>query len=88
MSGLDLILFATLPLFSAAFFMAFVRLVRGPSLPHRVVAFDLMATIGMGFIAAYAVLFDQRVFLDVATVVALLAVLATAAFAYYLRRGV
>ena len=52
------------------------------------VAFDLITTIGIGFIAVYAVAADQSVFLDVASVVALMAFLATIAFAYYMRRKV
>jgi len=76
----------TLSILSLAFLLAFVRLVRGPSLADRVVAFDVMTTIGMGFIAVYAISTNQSIFLDVASVVALIAFLATIAFAYYLRR--
>lgn len=86
MSVVNLIFVATLPIMSVAFLLAFLRLLRGPALPDRVVALDLMATIGIGFIAAYAVITNQRVFLDVATVVALLSFLATVAFAFYIRR--
>ena len=88
MSGLSLVFTATLPLFGTAFVLAFIRLLRGPSLPDRVIALDLMATIAIGFICAYAVANSQRIFLDVASVMALLAFLATVAFAYYLKRGV
>lgn len=73
-------------LLSLAFFLAFIRLVQGPSLADRVVAFDVMTTIGIGFISLYAIASDQSIFLDVATVVALVAFLATMAFAYYLTR--
>ena len=86
MSVVNLIFVAALPITSVAFLLAFLRLLRGPTLPDRVVALDLMATIGIGFIAAYAVITNQRVFLDVATVVALLAFLGTVAFAFYIRR--
>jgi multicomponent Na+:H+ antiporter subunit F len=75
-----------LPLLSLAIIMTFVRLVRGPSLPDRVVALDLMATIGIGFIAVYAVATDQPVFLDVGTVLALISFLGTVAFARYIER--
>jgi multicomponent Na+:H+ antiporter subunit F len=88
MNALKLIHVATLTIMSLAFVMAFVRLVCGPSLSDRVVALDLMATIGIGFIAVYAVVSDQPVYLDVATVVALVAFLATVAFAFYVRRKV
>ena len=75
-----------LALLSLAFLAAFIRLIRGPSLGDRVVAFDVMTSIGMGFICVYAVSTNQRVYLDVITVVALVAFLATLAFAYYLKR--
>ena len=78
----------TLSILSLAFLLAFIRLWRGPSLADRVVAFDVMATIGMGFIAVYAITANQSIFLDVVSVVALIAFLATIAFAYYLRRKV
>ena len=88
MNGLHPAFIGTLSLLGMAFVLAFLRLVRGPTLPDRVVALDLMATIGIGFIAAYAVATDQRAFLDVAVVVGLIAFLGTVAFAYYVRRGV
>ena len=77
----------TLAMLSLAFLLAFIRLWRGPSLADRVVAFDIMTVIGMGFISVYAVSTDQHIFLDVVSVVALIAFLATLAFAYYLRRN-
>lgn len=74
-------------LFAVAFLLAFVRLLRGPTLPDRVVALDLMAVIGIGFISAYAIHTGWSVFVDVATVIALIGFLATVAFAYHVRRG-
>ena len=66
--------------------MAFIRLLRGPDIGDRVVAFDVMTTIGIGFIAVYAIATEQSILLDVASVVALVAFLATIAFAYYLKK--
>jgi multicomponent Na+:H+ antiporter subunit F len=62
----------------------FVRLLRGPSLPDRVVAFDLLATVGVGISAAYAMAHNQPVFLDVAVVIALISFVGTVAFARYI----
>ncbi len=76
-----------LPVFAIAFILAFLRLLRGPSLPDRVVALDLMVVIGIGFISAYAIVTERSVFVDVATVIALIGFLATVAFAYHVRRG-
>ena len=88
MSGTHIAFYSSLPMLSLAFALAFVRLIRGPTLPDRVVALDLMAVIGIGFVAGYSVATDQLVFLDVAVVMALIGFLATVAFAYYLKRGV
>jgi multicomponent Na+:H+ antiporter subunit F len=69
-----------------ALVLAFVRLVRGPTLPDRVVALDLMGVLAVGMIAAYAVATDQPVLLDPASVLALVGFLGTVAFARYLER--
>jgi len=69
-----------------ALFLAFVRLIRGPSLPDRVVALDLVATLVVGIIATYDIATVQPVLLDTATVVALVAFLGTVAFARYVER--
>lgn len=77
----------TFGLLILAIFVAFVRLVRGPSLPARVVALDLMGSLVVGFIAIYAVATDQPIFLDVAIVLALIGFLGTVAFAYFIEKG-
>ena len=69
-----------------ALFLAFVRLVRGPTLPDRVVALDLMGVLVVGMITAYAVATNQPVLLDPVTVLALVGFLSTVAFARYLER--
>jgi multicomponent Na+:H+ antiporter subunit F len=72
----------------AALFLAFVRLVRGPSLPDRVVALDLIATLAVGFTATYAMATDEPSLVDVAILLALISFLGTVAFALYVgRRG-
>lgn len=63
-----------------------VRLLRGPSLPDRVVALDLLTTLGIGMACAWAMATDAAAFLDVALVLALVAFLGTVAFARYLER--
>ena len=75
-----------LPILSLSVVLALIRLLRGPAMPDRVVALDLMVTLGMGMIAVYAIATEQAVFLDVATVLALISFLGTTAFATYLQR--
>jgi multicomponent Na+:H+ antiporter subunit F len=80
------ILLVVLPVIGAAIVLTFVRMARGPYLPDRVVALDLLATLGIGTIAACAIAFDQPSLLDVASVIALIAFLGTVSFAYYIER--
>ena len=70
-----------------ALFLAFIRLVRGPSLPDRVVALELCGTIVVGIIAVQSILTDQRVLLGVAIGLALVSFLGTVAFARYVGKG-
>lgn len=71
---------------TAALVCAFVRLVRGPTLPDRVVALDLISAVVVGIAALYAIVTDQPVLLDVAIVLALVAFLGTVAFAQYIEK--
>lgn len=88
MNILVIILAVILPLLFAAMLLTFLRLMRGPTLADRVVALDMMGTLGIGIIATFAVGTSQPVLLDVAVVVALILFLGTIAFAYYLERRV
>ena len=71
---------------SAAMTLAFIRLVRGPTLPDRVIALDLFAVLSTAFLTIYAIDTEQQVFLDVAILLALIAFLGTVAFALYIER--
>lgn len=78
-----LVVFAMLVL---ALFLAFARLIRGPSLPDRVVALDLISILAVGMMATHAVSSGQTVYLDVTIVVALISFLGTVAFARYIEK--
>jgi multicomponent Na+:H+ antiporter subunit F len=86
----DGILDMTVPIVFAmltiALFLTLYRLVRGPTLPDRVVALDLIAVINVGGIAVFAIDTDQPVLLDVAIVMGLITFLGTVGFAQYLER--
>jgi multicomponent Na+:H+ antiporter subunit F len=83
----ETLLFAGMSILTASVFMAFMRLVKGPSLPDRVVALDIMSVTALGIIALYAIDTGEVVFLDVALIVALVSFLGTVAFAYFVERG-
>jgi len=70
-----------------AMFLALIRLIKGPTLPDRVVALDLIAITAVGLIGVYAVTTRQPIYIDEAMVLALIAFLGTLAFAHYIEKG-
>lgn len=67
---------------------AFVRLVLGPSLPDRVVALDVMATMAVGALALVSMQTGEKMLLDVGLAIALITFLGTIALAMSLEKGV
>lgn len=85
---LDVCVNISLAILTVAFFMIVVRIVRGPTLPDRVVALDMLVAVGIGFIAAIGVQTDYFLYLDIAIALGLVGFLATVAFArFVLNRG-
>lgn len=83
----DFLYYIILPILSISSLLVFIRFIKGPSIIDRVVALDLLITIGIGIIAIYSVLNNNPTFLDISLVLALIAFLGTVAFAYYLEKG-
>lgn len=73
-----------LVLLAITILLSFLRLLRGPTLPDRVVALDILTAVTIAITAVYAILTNQPVFIDVATVLALISFLGTIAFARYI----
>ena len=84
---LDAVVAVSLGVLSLALGLALLRLVRGPTLPDRVVALELVATIFVGVVAVYSIASRQPVFLDVAIVLALVGFLGAVAFARFISQG-
>ena len=66
--------------------LAMVRLLKGPSLPDRVVALDTMTVLIVTFCGLFAIDTGSTAFVDVAIVLALIGFLATVALARYVER--
>ena len=66
---------------------SFVRLIRGPSLPDRVVSIDLITVLAVAIAGLLAIAHSEPGFLDIAVALALVAFLATVAFAWYAERS-
>ena len=84
---LDIISRITLVTLGVALIVAFIRLVRGPTLPDRVVAMDLIGVLVVGLIVVLAGQSGVRATLDAAIVIALVGFLGTIAYATYVERG-
>jgi multicomponent Na+:H+ antiporter subunit F len=71
---------------AVAAMLAFVRLLRGPTLPDRVVAIDLIGVLIVGILVVSAAATGEQAFLDVAIVIALVSFVGTIAYARYVER--
>ncbi len=65
---------------------AAVRVLRGPSLPDRVLALDMIGLLSVSFIAVVAIASHQAVLLDAAIALALVSFLGTVAFSRFIER--
>ncbi|NQD69507.1 cation:proton antiporter [Sphingobacterium shayense] len=78
--------YVILPILAISVMLVFIRLFRGPAVVDRVIALDLIITIGIGIITVYSIRTHQKVLLDVAIILALIAFLGTVAFSYYIEK--
>ena len=77
----------TLVTLGVALLVALIRLVKGPTLPDRIVAMDLIGVLVVGLIVVLAGSSKVRATLDAAIVIALIGFLGTVAYATYVERG-
>lgn len=75
-------------LLSLALLMTVVRIIRGPTLPDRVLGLDMLVAIAIGFIAVVAIKTGFYLYIDIGIALGLVGFLATVAFArFILTRG-
>ena len=84
----DIFTTSALMMLAVAAVLAFVRLLRGPTLPDRVVALDLIGVLIVCTVVAAAATTGQQAYLDVAIVIALVSFVGTVAYARYIEREV
>ena len=71
----------------ASFFLIMVRLLKGPSLPDRVITLDLLAFVALGIILLNMIITGEEEYLDIVIVISLVIFIATVAIAKYLTKG-
>ncbi|EFO29055.1 Na+/H+ antiporter protein, subunit F [Roseibium sp. TrichSKD4] len=85
---LDACVHIALAVLTVSFILIAIRTVKGPTLPDRVVALDMLVAVGIGFLATFGVLTSYYLYIDVAITLGLVGFLATVAFArFILNRG-
>jgi multicomponent Na+:H+ antiporter subunit F len=77
----------SLTMLSVAAGLTFVRLLKGPTLPDRVIAIDLIGVLMVCILVVTAAGTAQQAFLDVAMVVALISFVGTVAYSRYIERS-
>ena len=84
---LDIVTHIALVTLGVALLITVVRLVKGPTLPDRVVAMDLVGVQVVGLIVVLATSTRVRATLDAAIVIALIGFLGTVGYATYVEHG-
>ncbi|MBB6428445.1 monovalent cation/H+ antiporter complex subunit F [Algisphaera agarilytica] len=95
MSGIDLadypwavgVVHVLLSVLGLSMVCAAIRLLRGPSLPDRVVALDLLVVAAVAVVALLAWVYRQPSLIDLAVLLALTAFISTVALAWYVERS-
>ncbi|MFP1631606.1 cation:proton antiporter [Zhengella sp. ZM62] len=77
-----------LALLSATFLLTVYRVVRGPTLPDRILGLDMLVVSAIGFIAVIGIRTGYTLYVDIAIALGLVGFLATVAFArFVMARG-
>ncbi|MDN3707072.1 cation:proton antiporter [Myroides ceti] len=82
----EYLIYVVMPIICLSLAFIFIRFLKGPQVVDRVVALDLLITVGVGFIGLFSIITSNAIFLDVAMILALIAFLSTVAFSYYIYR--
>jgi multicomponent Na+:H+ antiporter subunit F len=67
--------------------LSMIRVLRGPSLPDRIIALDLIASVVVGILSVHAIRTSEYVYLTAGIALALIAFIGTVALALFISRG-
>ena len=85
---LSIALIITFLILALSFVVIVARIVRGPTLPDRILALDLLVAVAIGYIAAFGISTTYTIYVDIAIALGLVGFLSTIALArFVLRRG-
>ena len=86
MSLIDIILTVVIVVLAASAILVLYRFVKGPTLPDRVTAIDLITTIVIAIIVVFSILWKSPNFFDVAMVLSLISFLGSISYAFYITK--
>ncbi|QRQ88981.1 K+/H+ antiporter subunit F [Cupriavidus oxalaticus] len=76
-----------LAILGLAFLLTFARLLRGPSLPDRILALDTLNINAIALIVLLGISLDSAMFFEAALLIAVMGFVGTVALSKYLQRG-
>ncbi|WP_313892002.1 Na(+)/H(+) antiporter subunit F1 [Psychrobacillus sp.] len=82
------ILFVSLALLALSILIALYRIIKGPSMPDRAVALDMIGVNLISAIAIISIVLKTRAFLEAILILGILAFISTIAISKYIERGV
>lgn len=81
-------LIAAMVFFAVAIGIVLYSLIRGPTLPDRVISLDFIGVNLISIIAVVSVFFHTKAYLEVILILGILAFISTIAFSRFIERGV
>ncbi|MDW3685558.1 K+/H+ antiporter subunit F [Cupriavidus sp. CV2] len=77
----------SLGILGVACLLTFIRLVRGPGLPDRIVALDTLNINAIALIMVFGIWLRSALFFEIALLIAVMGFIGTVALTKYLQRG-
>ncbi|MAB23787.1 K+/H+ antiporter subunit F [Pseudomonas neustonica] len=84
---LQAVILFCLGIMSVALLLTFVRLIKGPDLPDRILAMDTLYINGIALIMLFGLYLDSNLFFEAALLIAVMGFISTVAIAKHLMRG-
>ncbi|WP_020615846.1 Na(+)/H(+) antiporter subunit F1 [Paenibacillus daejeonensis] len=85
---LDVALYISLLILSLATLTCLFRVIKGPSMPDRVVALDTIGINLIGIVTILSIIYRTQAYLELILLIGILAFLSTVAFSKFIQRGV
>lgn len=84
----EIAMVGSLVLFATAISICAFRIMKGPTMPDRVVALDTIGVNLISIAAVISIVLDTKAFLEVILIIGILAFISTVAFSKFIERGV